>query len=142
MLVHATTVAIDGRAILILGASGRGKSDLALRLIDRGAVLVADDYTEVEPHGGCLLARAPASIRGMIEVRGIGIVEAATVDAAPVALAIDLDREPERMPEAAWRDLHGIAIPEVAIAPFEASAAIKAELALKRSGLPLEHLPS
>ena len=142
MLVHATTVAIGGRAVLIFGASGRGKSDLALRLIDRGAVLVADDYTEVEATGGRLIARAPASIRGRIEVRGIGIVDMPALGEAAAALAIDLDRAPDRLPEPAVRTIAGIAVPEVALAPFEASAPLKAELALKRSGLRLEDQPS
>jgi len=140
-LIHATTVAIGQRAVLIVGASGSGKSDLALRLIDRGARLVADDYTEVAAEKGRLIARAPKTIRGKLEVRGIGIVELEPVEAA-AALLIDLDNSPERLPEEGSRELCGITIPAIALAPFGASAAIKAELALNRFGLPLEEAGS
>ena len=73
--LHVSAVAIDGRAVLIGGRSGTGKSDLALRLIDRGAVLISDDYTFVHRVQGQALASAPATIAGKIEVRGVGIVE-------------------------------------------------------------------
>ena len=67
--IHASTVAIEGRAVMIVGPSGAGKSDLALRLIDRGATLVADDYTNLSRDGDTLVASAPATIAGRIEVR-------------------------------------------------------------------------
>ena len=85
--VHASTVAIEGRAVLIAGRSGSGKSDLALRLIDRGAVLVSDDYTFVRRADGRLLASPPDTIAGRIELRGVGIVEMANLRDVPVALA-------------------------------------------------------
>ena len=72
--VHASTVALDGRAVLISGPSGSGKSDLALRLLDRGFALVSDDQTVVKKQGDALLASAPPSIAGKMEVRGIGIL--------------------------------------------------------------------
>jgi serine kinase of HPr protein (carbohydrate metabolism regulator) len=72
--IHATCVAIGGQGVLIMGPSGIGKSDLALRLIDRGATLVSDDYTEIELVEGALTGRPPATIAGKIEVRGVGIV--------------------------------------------------------------------
>ena len=72
--LHASTVAIDGRAVLIAGLSGSGKSDLALRLIDRGAVLVSDDYTVVSRAGDELTACAPTTIKGKMEVRGVGLM--------------------------------------------------------------------
>lgn len=139
--VHASAVAIAGRGVLILGASGRGKSDLALRLIDRGAVLIADDQVELAARGGRLEACAPATIHGKLEVRGVGIVDCDAV-AAPIALVVDLDGAPERMPEPGALTLEGIAVPTVALAPFDASAPIKVELALKRFGLPLEEAAS
>lgn len=139
--VHGSAVAIDGRGVLILGASGSGKSDLALRLIDRGATLIADDQVELTPRAGRLHACALAILHGRIEVRGLGIIDV-DVTSAPLALAIDIDRLPERLPEPATIALHGIELPLVALAPFAASAPIKVELALKRLGLSLEGAPS
>jgi serine kinase of HPr protein (carbohydrate metabolism regulator) len=133
--VHASCVAIGGRAVLIRGPSGSGKSDLALRLIDRGAVLISDDYTALELRGGALLASPPDRIAGKIEVRGVGIVERAFAAAVPVALAIDLARHPERMPEPAAIEIAGIAIPSIGLSALEASAPIKVEAALLVHGL-------
>lgn len=131
--IHATTVAIDGVAVLLLGPSGSGKSDLALRLIDRGAVLVADDYTVVTVHDGGLRATAPDTIRGKIEVRGVGIMPIDAIDDVPIRLAVRLDQPVERLPLETQATYHGVAIPEVAIAPFEASAPIKVEMALRHA---------
>lgn len=134
--VHASCVAIGGRAVLIAGRSGSGKSDLALRLIDRGARLVSDDYTLIVRSGEFLLARAPASIAGRIEVRGIGVVPLEPVADAPLCLVADLDAAPERLPEAAERRVFaGIALPVVAIAALEPSAPVKLEMALDLFGL-------
>ena len=129
--LHATTVAIDGMAVMIEGASGSGKSDLALRLIDRGAILVSDDQTLVVRAGATLLARAPTTIAGRIEVRGIGLLAMPYVEDVPVALLVRVDGAIERMPERSVRNIAGIDVREVAIAPFEASAPIKVELALR-----------
>jgi serine kinase of HPr protein (carbohydrate metabolism regulator) len=134
--LHASCVAIGGRAILIAGRSGAGKSDLALRLIDRGAELVSDDYTIVEASGGRLLAEAPATIRGKIEVRGVGIIEVEAIGGAPVCLHVDLDREPERLPlESETVEIAGVDIPTVAANALEPSAPIKVEQALTLFGL-------
>jgi serine kinase of HPr protein (carbohydrate metabolism regulator) len=133
--VHASCVAIGGRAVLISGPSGSGKSDLALRLIDRGAVLVSDDYTVLEVRGGALLASPPETIAGRIEVRGVGIVEQPFVTALPVALLIDLARPPERMPEPASVVIAGAAVPAIGLSALEASAPIKVEAALTSHGL-------
>lgn len=129
--LHATTVAIDGMAVLIEGVSGSGKSDLALRLIDRGAILVSDDQTLVVRAGATLLARAPTTIAGRIEVRGIGILAMPYVEDVPVALLVRVDGAIERMPERSVRNIAGVDVCQVAIAPFEASAPIKVELALR-----------
>lgn len=136
-IVHASCVAIGGRAVLLAGRSGCGKSDLAFRLIDRGALLVSDDYTELRRSGGRLLARAPEAIAGKIELRGIGIVELAVAADLPVCLHADLERAPERLPEAETIRLAGADIPLVALAALEASAPLKLEQALVRFGLPL-----
>jgi HPr kinase/phosphorylase len=88
--IHASCIAIAGRGVLILGASGAGKSDLALRLIDGGAKLVADDRCELFMRAGKLCARAPASIAGLLELRGIGIVAMPHARSAPLAMAVRL----------------------------------------------------
>jgi len=130
--LHASSVAIGDRAVLIEGASGAGKSDLALRLIDRGAVLISDDYTFLSRVGGALLASAPDTIAGKIEVRGLGILPVPHVDQVRVALIVRLTDAPERMPPSdEERKIAGIALREVAIDSRSASAPIKVELALK-----------
>jgi serine kinase of HPr protein (carbohydrate metabolism regulator) len=97
--VHASCVAAGGRAVLILGASGAGKSALALELMALGARLVADDRTILSLEDEGLVARAPEPIRGRIEARFVGILRAEALASAPLALAVDLDRaETERLP--------------------------------------------
>jgi serine kinase of HPr protein (carbohydrate metabolism regulator) len=132
LLVHATSVAIEGRAVLIAGASGTGKSDLALRLIDRGARLIADDQTRLERREDRLIASAPSEIKGLIEVRGLGIVSVPVVDEAPVALVAELVGAAaiERMPAPDWSDFLGVRVRRIKLAPFEASAVAKLHLAL------------
>src|SRR6476646_3853379 len=88
--LHASTVAIDGRAVLITGPSGTGKSDLALRLLDRGFTLVSDDQTVVKRDGDRLLASPPPTIAGKLEIRGIGIVDMDNLTDMPVALIVEL----------------------------------------------------
>ena len=133
--LHASCVAIGGRAVLIEGPSGAGKSDLALRLIDRGALLVSDDYTLVRRKGAGLVASAPATIAGKIEVRGIGIVDMPQRDGLPVALLVGLGGPVDRLPaDGMTRTIAGIALPCVALAGLEASAPIKVELALAGAG--------
>lgn len=133
-LIHATCVAIRGRGVLLAGRSGTGKSDLALRLIDRGAALVADDYSRIEARDGQLFASAPDTIMGRLEVRGVGLTEVAALREAPVALLLDLEVVPERLPFAATRLLGGVPVRMAALAAFEPSAAIKVELLL--AGVP------
>ena len=136
-IVHASCVAIGGRGVLLGGRSGAGKSDLALRLIDRGAQLVSDDYTQLRRLGETLLAEAPATIAGRIEIRGVGLVELPSVSGVPVCLYVDLGSIPERLPDPATVRLAGIDIPLIALAALEPSAPLKLEYALVQFGLPL-----
>lgn len=130
--LHATCVAIHGHGVLILGQSSAGKSDLALRLIDRGAELVSDDYTIVRRDVGALVASPPSRIAGMIEVRGIGLVTMPHLPACPVRLCVDLDGKAERMPDDHHITVAGLSLPVIALSAHEPSAPIKVELALKQ----------
>ena len=139
--VHATCVALrqgkTWRAVLLRGPSGAGKSDLALRLIETGWRLVADDQTELSRQGKQLIATAPARIAGLIEARGLGIVKVGRdqlVRRAAVALLVDLAQPEriERLPEPAREKILGIDLPVVSLAPFEASTSAKLRLALTR----------
>ena len=135
IFVHATAVAVERRGVLLLGPSGSGKSDLALRLIDAGGRLIADDQVVLTRVQDRLIATAPPALAGRIEARGIGIL---TLDGAllwrrmPMALAVELapPERIERLPEAASRDFLGIALPLIRLSPFEASAPAKLRLAL------------
>jgi len=134
--VHASTVALEGRAVLITGLSGSGKSDLALRLLDRGFVLVSDDRTIVRRDGTRLIASAPPNIAGKLEIRGIGIVDMNHVEDIPVSLLVELSGDIQRMPdENRRRPVLSIDLPLVHIDAAAASAASKVSLALERMGL-------
>ncbi len=134
--LHTSTVALDGRAVLIGGPSGSGKSDLALRLLDRGFVLVSDDQTIVRKDGTRLVAVAPPSIAGKLEVRGIGIVDVDRVENVPVALMVELTSEIQRLPDdSRERVILGIRVPLISIDAAAASAPSKVALALDRMGL-------
>ena len=134
--VHASTVAMDGRAALITGPSGSGKSDLALRLLDRGFTLVSDDQTLVKRDRDRLLASAPPNIAGKLEIRGIGIVEMDTVTDIPVALLVELTSDIQRLPDdSRERPILGVSLPLISIDAMTASAPSKVALALDRMGL-------
>lgn len=133
--LHATAVAIGGRGVLIEGVSGAGKSDLALRLIDRGASLVSDDYSFIQRRDGQIVASAPATIAGKIEVRGLGIVDMPHAGETPVVLIVALGEPAARLPEPGHaRNMLGVDVSLIALDGREASAAIKVELALARLG--------
>ncbi|NUH66561.1 serine kinase [Sulfitobacter sp. S0837] len=110
--LHASCVAIAGRGVLILGASGAGKSALALQLMALGASLVADDRTDVERVGDQVIASAPARIRGLIEARFVGLLRVADFGPVPLALVVDLDQtEQQRLPEQHTHLIQGVALP-------------------------------
>jgi serine kinase of HPr protein (carbohydrate metabolism regulator) len=136
--VHASTVAVGGRAVLITGPSGSGKSDLALRLIDRGFNLVSDDQTIVRRDGDRLIATAPPTIAGKLEIRGIGIVEMDAQADVPVALIVELTGDFARLPDdGRERQLLGVPVPLITVDAMTASAASKVAIGLDRLGLKL-----
>jgi serine kinase of HPr protein (carbohydrate metabolism regulator) len=134
--LHASTVAIEGRAVLITGPSGSGKSDLALRMLDRGFILVSDDRTILRKEGARLLASPPATIKGKLEIRGVGIVDMETASDVPVALAVELTSDMQRLPDdSRERLILGIGVPLISVDAMTASAPSKVAVALDRLGL-------
>lgn len=138
MLLYATCVDIAGAGVLLRGQSGSGKSDLALRLIDNGAELIADDQVELRVEDGAVVAVAPAAIAGLLEVRGLGILRLPSAASAKVALVVDLvaPEAVERMPEPGCCRLLGVQIRRVAVAPFSASAPAFVRAALAAAANP------
>jgi serine kinase of HPr protein (carbohydrate metabolism regulator) len=132
-LVHGTCVAMDGMGVLLRGPSGSGKSDLALRLIDLGARLVADDQVELSGDDERVTASAPAALAGLIEARGLGILRIDHLATARVALVVDLVASDtiERLPQLETASICGIELPLLRIDPFAASAAAKLRFALR-----------
>ena len=111
-VLHATAVAVRGRGLLICGASGSGKSALALEMMARGALLVSDDRVIADRQGDTIRLNAPDAIRGMIEARGIGLLNAVPARDVALAAILDLDaRETDRLPPYRTRDLLGLEFP-------------------------------
>lgn len=140
-LVNATSIVLDEAAVLLTGASGSGKSDLALRLIDAGAQLIADDVTELHAPDGRLQARfpaaAPADLRGRIEVRGLGIMPVRFVtESKPLILVAELVAPGmiERLPMPVMAKYGKFDVALIKFAPFEASAVAKLRLAIAAAG--------
>lgn len=131
-LIHATAIAIDGAGVLLLGPSGSGKSDMALRLIDRGAMLVSDDAVPVDCSGALPVLTAALNIQGRLEIRGVGICVVDSIASAPLRMAVRLAAEYERLPSAGQTTaICGYDVPSLVLAPFELSAPIKLEHALR-----------
>lgn len=128
---HATCVALEGCGILLTGPSGSGKSDLALRLIERGALLVADDQVEVSVERGQLIARPPVALRGLIEARYIGPLSTDYSESVALRLVL-ISGSPERYPEPQTASLLDIKLPQLQLPYLEASTPIKIALWLKQ----------
>ena len=143
-LIHGTCLAIGGEGVLLVGKPGAGKSDLALRLIDQGGAglsgrlretrLVADDQVVIRKSEGGLVASAPPSLKGKLEIRGLGIAELSVVTEARLRLAVRLtpSAEIERLPDlmSARMDILGIGLPLILLDPRNASAPARLRAAL------------
>ena len=131
MQLHATCVARDGHGVLLLGPPGSGKSDLALRLLERGFLLVADDRVEIDAG----VARPPAALAGLIEVRGLGVLRVPHATSARLALAVDLAEAADRLPEPARHPSLGIPLVRLdaglASAPGRVALALDCALGLR-----------
>lgn len=135
-VVQASVVAIGARALMIEGPPGSGKSSLAFALIDRGAKLIGDDGVTLERRGNRICASPPPNTAGLIEVRGVGLIELPTGEPAPLALILALGESGERLPEAVpGRSVLGIDIPVLAFDPGKIAPAVRAEIALEVHGL-------
>ena len=134
--IHATTIYINGSGVLLSGPSGSGKSDLALRLIDGGARLVADDRTDLALADGRLVASAPREIAGRMEVRGLGVLEKDAVPQTVLTLVVELvdPENVERVPKEATTILLGVDVPVVRLHAFETSAVAKIRAVLMAAG--------
>lgn len=130
--IHASCISIDGAGVLIRGPSGSGKSDMALRLMSLGAELVADDRVGLSVGEDAVEARAPEALAGLMEVRGVGILEFPAVRKAPIRLIVDLvpSDKVDRLPLPETADVHGFPIPVIRLDPLTSSAAMKIQLAL------------
>ncbi|WP_374659217.1 HPr kinase/phosphorylase [Phenylobacterium sp.] len=137
MIAHAGLIArrLEGvwKGVLIVGASGAGKSDLTLRALGEGFRLVADDRVVVWASGGTLYGRAPETLAGLIEARGVGIQVEPAINFCRIALSVRCGPY-ERMPEPDFEEYAGLSIPTISIEPFEASAPAKLGRALQHLG--------
>ncbi len=126
-LVHGTAVLYHGVGLLLIGPSGVGKSDLALRLIDNGGRLIGDDYLWLRVEAGRLYAMAPANIQGRLEIRGLGLMQfpATPVAALDAVVRLVPCAEIERLPKAAETVLAGLSLPLFQVDPLISSAVAK-----------------
>ena len=131
MTHSGTCVAVDGRGVLLRGPSGAGKSDLALRLVDDGAELVADDRVTLVSSAAGLTASAPPALRGLLEVRGLGVFRLPYRTSVRVSLVVDLvDDEGERLPAPNQTTILGHALPAIRLSAKVSSAAARVRLVL------------
>ena len=132
MTLHGTTIAIQGKAVLLIGKPGVGKSSLALQLIDRGACLVADDQTCLTPEKGEVYAACPEALKGLLEVRGIGICPFPSQNKSPLSLVVEICEldDIHRLPEPTFVTYHGVQIPSLKLAQYDPLGPLKVELTL------------
>lgn len=127
--IHATLISCQNNGILLIGPSGSGKSDLALRMImENNAILVADDRVNIEVIDGCLVGSSPAETFGKIEIRNLGIFPINAKRHEKISLCIELctDRDKlERMPEDEYVDFLGVSVAKVKLYPFDCSTTYK-----------------
>jgi len=131
--LHATCVNIDGKGVLLFGASGSGKSDVGLRLIDGGAELVADDRVDIRAQDEILIAAAPEKLRGMLEVRGVGIVRLPYSKEVSLSLAVELVARDkvERLPEPKVWSCLGVQLPLLSLHAFDSSTCAKIRMYMR-----------
>jgi HPr kinase/phosphorylase len=131
VLLHATAVMINGHGVALCGKSGSGKSDLALRLIDRGAMLIGDDYVEIRESDDGLICQCKPNIAGMLEIRDVGIITLPYAPSAPLHFVVELDQPTDRLPaEGETMRIGDYAVPSVRLNALHASAPQKVERAL------------
>lgn len=127
--IHATLISFQNNGILLIGKSGTGKSDLALRMImEKNAVLVADDRVNIENIDGNLYGSAPKEILGKIEIRNVGIAQLKTKPKEKICLCVELcdDRNQlERLPEEEYADFLGVSVTKIKLYPFDCSIICK-----------------
>jgi HPr kinase/phosphorylase len=134
LTLHGTCVDIKGSGVLICGKPGMGKSSLALQLMDRGALLVADDQTHLSLETGQLVAAPPPALEGMIEVRGIGLCPFPFKPKSSLKLCVEICEaaELERLPETLFVEYYKMKVPLLKLGPYELLGAIKVELKLSQ----------
>lgn len=131
--VHATAVAIDGKGILIIGSSGSGKSDLAIHLIDRGAILISDDQVIVSRKQGKVTLNPPANIAGKIELYSLGIHEVEYASDLPLVMVVRLVDKSDRYPlDRQTYQILDFHLPLITLDSYRSTAPIKVEMALKQ----------
>lgn len=131
MHIHASAAALGHRGVLITGPSGSGKSDLLIRLIDAGAVLIGDDQIIIQKQGNGLAICAPEILQGLVEIRGMGIVRMPSTKTVPLHLVISLHSTPvPRLPEQGLATYLGVTVPSITLDPFSASAVARVRAAV------------
>ncbi len=135
VLRHATSVVFCGHGLLLMGASGSGKSDMALRLMDAGGSLVSDDYTHITVKNQHLFGSPPDTIKGLIEVRGVGLFNVPYLCSARMDVVVMCDTKEalERIPPVMRCDIEGVSLRQIIFYPFESSAVAKLRMFLQNT---------